>query len=152
MTPKKAIIMFCTKCCGDNSYEKTLCTDKECHLWNFRLSKTVTNSTFPRRGLRQKARGRAIYHHCLECAGWVVKNAVNCTVSECYLFSYRSGKNPRLQEAGRKRYEKGLVSFRTNNASLKIFPSTQDLSKGNKFDVRPRASDCVARQRGGVAD
>ncbi len=62
---------------------------------------------------------RAIKKHCLECSGYEKKEVRECKMTDCVLFEYRLGRNPKRSGIGssknlhsRKGFEKvdGYVS------------------------------------------
>ncbi len=50
---------------------------------------------------RSKTPLRAIREKCIECSGDNRAEAANCQVSDCALFIYRMGTNPRRRRVGR---------------------------------------------------
>ncbi|HPN32398.1 MAG TPA: hypothetical protein PKY81_15710 [bacterium] len=100
LTPLKAIRKFCVDfCCIGESEEVRLCPcndDKNsglyCSLWKFRFGK----------GEGCGSRLKAIKERCLDCSGYEFKEIKNCKFTDCQLFNYRLGRNPKLKGRGNK--------------------------------------------------
>ncbi len=100
LTPLKAIRKYCLDfCCIGQSEEVRLCpnnddknSDLYCSLWKFRNGK----------GQGCGSRLKAIKEKCLDCAGYIYSNVKNCQETDCQLFNYRLGRNPKLKGRGNK--------------------------------------------------
>lgn len=43
---------------------------------------------------------RAIKKHCFECSGYEKKEVKTCFITDCVLYEYRQGKNPKRNGIG----------------------------------------------------
>ena len=43
---------------------------------------------------------KAIRHHCIDCSGGSTKDVRNCIITDCPLYIYRMGTNPRRKGIG----------------------------------------------------
>lgn len=112
-TPLQSIRKFCLWCCLNSAKEVKLCNSYEgfpkCVLWPLRFAKGVKGIS-PLKTIRAK---------CLDCSNDSYKEVTNCKNTDCSLFSYRTGHNPKLKgKRGRKKEDLIAIGFR-NKLSLK---------------------------------
>ena len=102
----KAIRKFCVECMGGSIQLPANYTSKLCKFYPYRLGKKpdIRPENTPLRSIRL---------YCLECVG--TSNEVkNCSMSECPVYYYRSGKNPKLKSNNPNGNQKALENYRRN--------------------------------------
>ena len=88
MTPSKAIRLYCKWCCNGYVPMKKYCGAEQCPLYD-KHGRTVL---------------KRIKLRCLDCSGFNINEVKNCKFTDCVLYIYRKGKNPKNVEAGKRRF------------------------------------------------
>jgi len=58
---------------------------------------------------------KAIKRHCLECSGYGKKQARECKIKDCVLYSYRQGTNPNRKGSTLSKNAASTTSFEKDN-------------------------------------
>lgn len=134
VSPLRALRRHCLWCCNGSSMEVKLCPAKVCPLWRFRLGRRPTAEDKaavadmpiypferPTAGGEYHKNGgtalKAIRRKCCDCSGGSLIGASGCTVRECALHPFRTGRNPniRLSKERRAMLSARLSALHTRN-------------------------------------
>jgi hypothetical protein len=98
--PAYAIRKKCVDCVADEYSEITRCTATSwvCKLWPYRNGHGREDG----RDYERMSRLKAIRRECLLCMGNSSKEVEACDSTDCALYAYRAGKNPKRAGLGNK--------------------------------------------------